>query len=142
MSLAKHLAIEQAAVARSPGVEPGGRVVHQQARRVDVLGHVGQHPLDALIVDDGLAELPARLRVVQRRLQPRLDDAHRQRGDADPALVQHAHHDVEAAVLLAEQRVGRQLARRRSAARRPGMRAAPSCAPWRRATRPATPDRR
>ena len=49
------------------------------------------------------------LGIAHRRLEPGLGDADRQRGDPDPALVEHAHHHVEAAALLAQQRLRRQL---------------------------------
>lgn len=73
----------------------------------DVLGHVGQHPLEPLIVEDRLAELAPFAGVTQCCLQPCLCDADSQRGDADAALLQHAHHDVEAAPLRTEQRLAR-----------------------------------
>ena len=46
---------------------------------------------------DRLAELLALLGIVERGLEPGLADADGERGDADAALVEHAHHHVEAA---------------------------------------------
>ncbi|MNE48522.1 hypothetical protein D3C80_1429900 [compost metagenome] len=86
-------------------VQATGGVLHQQACRADVLGHVGENPLQALVLRDWTAELLALGHVVERRLETRLGDAYRQRGDAHSALVQCAHHDVEATAFLAEQRV-------------------------------------
>ena len=52
----------------------------------------------------GLAELAPLAGVAERGLEPGLGDADGERRDADPALVEHAHHDVEAAALLAPSR--------------------------------------
>jgi hypothetical protein len=68
----------------------------------------------------GLAELAALPGIIQRGLQPRLGDADGQRRDADPALVEHAHHHVKAAPLLTQQRIGRQPHVVEGRARRPG----------------------
>ena len=57
----------------------------------------------------GLAELAPLPGIVERRLEPGLGDADGERGDADPALVEHAHHHVEAAAFLAQQRLRGQL---------------------------------
>ena len=56
----------------------------------------------------------------KRRLEARLGDPDRERADPDPALVEHAHHHVEAAALGAEQRVRRQRHLVEGRARRPG----------------------
>ena len=81
----------------------------QEARRRRVLGHVGEQPLHALELGDRLAELAPGPGIVDGGLERRLQDADRERGDPDPALVEHAHHHVEAAVLGTEPGVLRQL---------------------------------
>ncbi|EAU62243.1 conserved hypothetical protein [Stigmatella aurantiaca DW4/3-1] len=83
------------------------RLVHQQARRVDLRGHVRQHELDGLVLPDGLAERLALARVAHRLLERGPGDAQRLRGDADPAAVQRAHGDLEALALLAQEVLGR-----------------------------------
>ena len=90
------------------GIEALGRIAHQQARGLDVLGHVGEQPLHALELGDRPPELAARPGVVEGRLEAGLGDPDGERADPDPALVEHAHHHVEAAPLGAEQRVRRQ----------------------------------
>ena len=85
-------------MAERPDIHGHGGPVHQRARGGDVLLHVGEHPLQALVLDDRLAELLARFGIVERRFEPRLRDTDGERRDADATLVEHAHHDVEAAI--------------------------------------------
>ena len=116
----------------------GGRVCDQQrARRAmsfAMSASIHCRPWNSAI---GLPNWRARLGIVERRLEPGLGDADGERRDADAALVEHAHHDVEAAALGAEQGIRRQRdvveVQRADLARRAG----PSCAPSARASTPA-----
>jgi hypothetical protein len=61
----------------------------EQARGVDLRGHVGEHELDGLEVGDRLAERLALLRVIARRFVRAAGDADGQRADGDAAAVEH-----------------------------------------------------
>ena len=80
----------------------------QQAGRFDVLGHIGQKPLNALELRDMLAELLAGSGIVHSGFKTSLCNANSQRCDTNASLVQHAHHHVEATVHLAQKGVGSQ----------------------------------
>ena len=67
------------------------------------------HPLQALELVQSLAELYALLHVLDSLIQSALRDTQRLRSDTDTAAVQGHHSDLEAAVLLAQQTVCRQM---------------------------------
>src|SRR4051794_6239935 len=60
-----------------------GRLENEEARRFDIDLAVGDHPLHALKVGDGLPELPALLDVGLGRVHGGAGDPERERGDAD-----------------------------------------------------------
>ena len=72
----------------------GGRLQRQHPRRRQLGGHVGQHPLDRLVVGDRLTELLALLRVGNRLVERRLPDAERLRRDRDAAALQRPHRQL------------------------------------------------
>src|SRR5712692_3208251 len=78
------------------------RAQREQARRLDRRRHVGQHPLDHLVLADRHAEALALARVAERGLVRRDGDADGLRGDADAAAVDGRHGDLEPLPLLAE----------------------------------------
>src|SRR5207245_11719370 len=80
-----------------------GRVIGEQARRLDLRGHVGEHEADALEGSDRLAELLPLARVLNRLLDRGTRDAERLTGDADAAGVESAHGDAEAFAFLVEE---------------------------------------
>jgi hypothetical protein len=92
-------------------------------------GHVGQHPLNRLIVRDRLAELLPLLRVRDRLVERRLTDTERLRRDGDASALQRPHRQVETLVDVPEHLI---VGDRRDRARGP-------CSPGRerRANRPA-----
>ena len=83
-----------------------GGLQHQHARRVELGGAVGEHPLDRLVVGDRLAERLVLLGVRERRVERGLADAERLRRDRDAPAVERPHRDLEAVARSAEQRVG------------------------------------
>ena len=85
------------------------RVVDEMASGFDLRRHVGQLKLNALKLGDGLAELFARGRVLQREVERTLCDAERQRGKADPAGVERAHEVRESFAFVPEQILRRYL---------------------------------
>ena len=82
-------------------LEPGGSP-DEAARRLDLGRHVGDHERHALERADRPAELLARLRVRDRRVERALGDPDRQRTDRDPAAIEDPQERLEAAPLLAE----------------------------------------
>src|SRR5215210_5598719 len=104
----RHAGLEVRALARV--LHPGG-LEREQARRLDLGGHVGELELDGLVLGDRLAERRALLRVAQRQLERPLRDADAAGGDVHAADLERVHHLrealVEAGVLAAEDHVGR-----------------------------------
>ena len=82
---------------------------NQQTSSVDLGCHVSYHPLQALELVQSLAELYALLHVLDSLIQSALCDTQSLRSDTDTATVQSHHSDLEAAVLLAQQTVCRQM---------------------------------
>ncbi len=78
----------------------------QHARGVELGRHVGEHPLDRLVVGDRLAEGVARLGVGQRFVERGLADAERLRGNGDAAALERQPGQREALARRAEQLVG------------------------------------
>ena len=74
----------------------------QQARRVNLRGHVGEHELDGLKIGDGMAEGLALLRVGQRRFERALRDPGGLRGDADAPAIERGERDLVAFAFLAD----------------------------------------
>ena len=71
-------------------LEPGG--AHgQQARGINLRGHVGQLPLRALEVADGVAELLALLAVLERAVVGPGGHAQPKRGNRNAPAIEHAH---------------------------------------------------
>jgi aryl-alcohol dehydrogenase-like predicted oxidoreductase len=83
------------------------RLVGQELRRLERSGHVGEHPLDALVLGDLVRErhplFRPRNRGVERR--PAKADAHG--GDVHPAAVENRHGDLETPAELPQQILGR-----------------------------------
>jgi hypothetical protein len=77
------LAIAAPDATRACVVRAAGGAQRQHARGVELGGHVGEHPLDRLVVGDRLAEGVARLGVGQRLVERGLADAERLRRDGD-----------------------------------------------------------
>ncbi len=86
------------------------RLENEEARRFEIDLAVGDHPLHALKVGDGLPELPALLDVGLRRIHGGAGDAERERGDADAPAGEFADRDPEAVVLAPHQGVRRHAA--------------------------------
>ena len=76
--------------------------MHEQPRRVDPRGHVGEAEGDGLVLGDRLAELLARLRVLDRVLERRPRDPRGGGPERDPRPVERAHEPVEALPFVAE----------------------------------------
>ena len=74
------------------------RLEGQQSRCVELGRHVGEHPLDRLVVGDRLTELLAPLRVSDRLGNRRLADAERLRGNRHASALQRPHREPEALV--------------------------------------------
>src|SRR5262249_2015754 len=83
-------------------VDQARHVVHHEPGRVNLHRHVGEHELDPLERRDGLAELPALLRVRRGRVEGRLGDPDRHRADHGPRVIQGQHRNPEALTLLPE----------------------------------------
>lgn len=77
--------------------------MYKQARRLDVLGHVRQHPLHTLKIGNLLAELLALLCIAQGCGESGLPNSHCQSGNAHPSLVEHTHHQMKAPAFIAKQ---------------------------------------
>jgi hypothetical protein len=86
-----------------PGVFDASRAHRQQPCGVELRGHVRELELDRLELADGLAELPALLRVLRRGIESATGHAQRERGDGDAAAVEYAHRVLEAFAQLADQ---------------------------------------
>jgi len=82
-------------------LEPG-RAVGEKTRRVGLGRHVRQYRLDRLEGADRLAELLALASVLDRVTQRAGRDPDRERGDRDPAAVEHLHRLLEAGADLAD----------------------------------------
>ena len=91
---------------RLPWSSSDARLPDEQAGRLDLGRHVGDHELDRLVHRDRHAELDALLGVVGGELERRLGDADGHRGHAGARAVEGHHRELEALVLLAEQVVG------------------------------------
>src|SRR5262245_30275243 len=85
------------------GVPEQRGVVHEQARGLDLGGHVGQHELHGLEVGDWLIELAALLGVRDRVIEGAARDAEGYGADRDASAGQRAHEGLEAAARIAEQ---------------------------------------
>jgi hypothetical protein len=94
---ALHLVLRTACVA-----ERGG-LVDEQPRRLDRGLQVGELERDRLLGADRPAERLALVRVPQRVLEAGLDEAGRERGDRDAAVVERGEELGEPAAALAEQ---------------------------------------
>ena len=68
----------------------------------DFRGHVGEHPLNGLIVGNGTAEGAALLRVARGRFHRTLCQANRLRGNADATAVERAERNLQALPFSAE----------------------------------------
>src|SRR5215211_5719858 len=103
----RHACLEVRALA---GVLHAGGLEREQARGLDLRGHVGELELDRLVLGDRLAERLALLRVAQAQLERALRDADAAGGDVDPADLERVHHLgealAEAGVLAAEDHPG------------------------------------
>ena len=99
---AASFAIDASSVLRLLAILGGRGFQRQHARRRELGGHVGQHPLDRLVVGDRLAELLALLRVGDGLVERRLADAERLRRDRDASALQRPHREPEALVDAAE----------------------------------------
>ena len=82
--------------------------MHQQTSGFGIFGDIRQHKLHALEISNRFAELFALFRILNRRFQPGAGNTDCQRADAHPTFIQHAHHNVKAAVFRPQQRVCRQ----------------------------------
>src|SRR5688500_72888 len=98
---------ERAALAAQDGLD---RAVGEQARGVAHDAHVGEHPLQALVLGDLLAALHARLHVVHALLDQLVHDAASARRDRHAAHGQRLHRLHVAHAFRAEQVVRRHLA--------------------------------
>ena len=78
------MAIRTPAVVVRVGGEALGGAIRQKPRGGDARGHVGQLELHGLVLADGLAEGGPLLGVAKRRLEGRLGEAHRGRGEREP----------------------------------------------------------
>src|SRR5260221_120256 len=67
----------------------------EEARRVDLRRHVGEHELDRLVLRDRDAEALALLRVGHALLEGGARDADGLAGDADPPPVERCHRHLE-----------------------------------------------
>src|SRR5580700_3520228 len=77
--------------------------IREQARGVDLSGHVGELVLNGLKLRDGPAELDALLGVFERSLISALRGADRERGDGNAPAIQNAQAVDESLALLAQQ---------------------------------------
>ena len=68
---------------------------------------IGDHRLDQLEIGERLAELLALARISHRVGDQPLGDADADRGDMQPAAIEHPHRDLEALAFLAEPVGGR-----------------------------------
>jgi hypothetical protein len=82
-------------------VQPG-RLPDEEARGLDLRGHVRDEEVDALVHRDRLAELDALLRVPDRVVARGLRDAYRARRRAGAGEVERLHRNLEALALRAE----------------------------------------
>ena len=87
-----------------------GGVEHQQPGSFHIHGHVGDDPLQALELGDGLTELLALLGVFDRLIQGRLGHAQGERCNTDAPGIQAGHGDGKAFSFLAQQPLGGHLA--------------------------------
>src|SRR6266550_3583055 len=84
-----------------------GGAPREQTSRVDLRGHVGEHPLDRLEVGDLLSKGLALLGVRDRILEARAGDADRLRRDRDAAAIEGRKRDPVSLAHLAEKIRGR-----------------------------------
>src|SRR5262249_36709928 len=84
------------------GVEHPGAVVGEEPSRLNILGHVRYHELDRLELADRLSKLLALVGVVDRVLERRAGDPHREHRGERAAVVQRLHGDPEAVALRAD----------------------------------------
>ena len=102
-----HLAGEELGHGRFHAETPAGVLLprglaHQQPRRVYLRAHVREHELDGLELRNGVAEGHALLRVLQRRLERALGNAHGLRPDADAPAVERRERHLVAFALVAD----------------------------------------
>ena len=88
---------------RAPLVDGPRRVVHEQARRVELGEHVDEPEGHRLVLADGLAERDALLRVAKRGVVGRPAEADREGPGHHPDLRQDAPHLLDPARLAAEE---------------------------------------
>ena len=112
------MAIAHAGVVVRVGGEALRGAIRQEPRGGDARGHVGQLDLHGLVLADGLAEGGPLLGVAKRRLEGRLGDAHRGRGEREPGQDLRGSRRP-----VAEPRRSRRPARRRGSRRRRRARA-------------------
>src|SRR5260370_17811970 len=69
--------------------------MRESARGFNFHLHVGEHPLDGLILGDRLAESLALLGVMHRGFERSLREAKRLRGDADASAIERFERDSQ-----------------------------------------------
>src|SRR5262245_18233358 len=104
----RHLGREQLGHGRvacelGAGVLAPGRVVHEQARGVNLGGHVGDLHLVNLKIHDARVKLPAVLAELDGRFHGSLGDAQREGADRNTAAFERLHEGLEAAAFGAKQ---------------------------------------
>ena len=110
ISEANSLAIDASFRQGWPASLQAGGMPDQLPRRLDLRRHVGEAEVHRLVLDDGLAEGLALLRIAHRRLERRARHADRLRGDADAPGFEIGERDAVAVAFVAEQAVGRDAA--------------------------------
>src|SRR5262245_31968736 len=78
-------------------------MIHEAAGGFNLDIHIRQHELDALVLDDGFAELHALLGELDRFVERALGNAERLRSDAGTGAVEGGERDLEAVAFLAKQ---------------------------------------
>src|SRR5438270_9369463 len=83
-------------------VDPGGHLVHQAARALELAPRVDHVALHVLVLTDRLAEGRARPSVFEHAVEQVLRDPERRRRDVQPPAVDPLHRGVEALTLFAQ----------------------------------------